>query len=226
MPFKRILCISDKIDPLIYSCNVKKRFSDIDMILSAGDLELNYYGFIVSSLNKPLLFVFGNHNLKSLHHYRKDSQNRVSNDLEPLQSLKNSYGSIYMGDKVKKIKSILIAGLGGCRRYNGGQNQYSEIEMAFKILKLIPLLLFNRIYHGRWLDILLTHAPPKDIGDKSDICHQGFRVYRTFNRLFHPKYHLHGHIHLYDINAPREFNFLNTKIINIYEHYILEIEVP
>lgn len=226
MSLKRILCISDKIDPLIYSSNVKKRFSDIDLVLSAGDLELNYYGFIVSSLNKPLLFVFGNHNLKSLHNYRNIDQSRVSNDLESIQNLKNSYGSIYVGDKVKKIKSILIAGLGGSKRYNGGQNQYSEIEMAFKIIKLLPQLFFNRIYHGRWLDILLTHAPPRDIGDKNDICHQGFRVYRTFNKLFHPTYHLHGHIHLYDINAPREFTFLNTKIINIYEHYVLEIEVP
>ena len=55
----RVLYISDKVDPLIYSNNIKKRFGDVDLILSAGDLELDYYGFIVSSLNKPLLFVFG-----------------------------------------------------------------------------------------------------------------------------------------------------------------------
>ena len=222
----RVLCISDKIDPLIYSSNVKKRFGNIDLILSAGDLELNYYGFIVSSLNKPLLFVFGNHNLKSLHNYRKNTSNTVSKNIEAFQTIQKSYGSIYIGDKVKNIKSLLIAGLGGSKIYNGGANQYSELGMFFKILKLLPVLFYNRTFHGRWLDILLTHTPPKDIGDREDKCHEGFKIYRTFNKLFKPKYHLHGHIHLYDINAPREIQFINTKIINIYEHYILEIEVP
>ena len=225
MPLLNVLCISDKVDPLIYSSNIKKRFGNIDLILSAGDLELNYYGFIVSSLNKPLLFVFGNHNLKSLHNYRKDFSNVSSGDIEPLQNIQKSYGSIYIGDKVKNIKSLIIAGLGGSKKYNGGANQYTEFGMALKILKLIPVLLFNRIFHGRWLDILLTHAPPKNIGDKEDLCHQGFKVYRTFIKLFQPKYHLHGHIHLYDINAPRETILLNTRVINIYEHIILDIEV-
>ncbi len=226
MSYLRILCISDKVDPLIYSSNVKTRFGNIDLILSAGDLELNYYGFIVSSLNKPLLFVFGNHNLKSLYKYRKDLSNAISENTEHLQNIQRSYGSIYIGDKVKKIKSILIAGLGGSKKYNRGENQYSEFGMVLKILKLLPVLIFNRIFYGRWLDILLTHAPPKDIGDRNDLCHQGFHVYRTFIKLFKPKYHLHGHIHLYDINAHRVNQFINTKIINIYEHYILEIEIP
>ena len=225
MPNLNILCISDKVDPLIYSNNIKNRFDDIDLILSAGDLELNYYGYIVSSLNKPLLFIFGNHNLKSLRNYKKNYENSMHNNLEPFSDTHRSYGSIYIGDKVKNIKSILIAGLGGSKKYNGGPNQYSEIEMFFKILKLIPGLIFNRIVYGRWLDILLTHAPPRNIGDKEDKCHQGFKIFRTFHKIFKPKYHLHGHIHLYDINAPRESMFEKTKIINVYEHIILNIEV-
>ena len=226
MALLKVLCISDKIDPLIYSSNIKERFKNIDLILSAGDLDLNYYGFIVSSLNKPLLFVFGNHNLKSLHNYKKLSGNRVAENYEPNQHIQKTYGSIYIGDKVKNIKSLLIVGLGGSRKYNGGANQYTELEMAFKILKLLPVLIFNRIFYGRCLDILLTHAPPKDIGDRNDTCHQGFSIYRTFIKIFKPKYHLHGHIHLYNINAVRENYLLNTKIINIYEQYILDIEVP
>nr|MDA3941125.1 metallophosphoesterase [Spirochaetia bacterium] len=200
----KLLCISDKVDPLIYSSNIKNRFKDIDLILSAGDLELNYYGFIVSSLNKPLLFVFGNHNLKSLSNYRKNNSESRYNNSDLYADSRKSYGSIYIGDRAKNIKSILIAGLGGSRKYNGGPNQYSEIDMFFKILKLIPRLLFNRIYYGRWLDILLTHAPPRDIGDREDKCHQGFKVFKTFLKFFNPKYHLHGHIHLYDINSQRE----------------------
>lgn len=224
MPTLRVLCISDKIDPLIYSSNIKDRFGDIDLVLSAGDLELDYYGFIVSSLNKPLLFVFGNHNLKSLNNYRKIDSDSIGTS-DNISSIKKSYGSIYVGDKVKKVKSLLIAGLGGSKIYNGGPNQYSEIGMFFKVLKLLPGLFFNRIIHGRWLDILLTHVPPKGIGDREDTCHQGFKVFQTFLKLFKPTYHLHGHIHLYDMNASRENILYNTKIINIYEHLVLDIEV-
>ncbi len=226
MPQFKILGISDKIDPLIYSGNVKKRFSDIDLILSAGDLELKYYGFIVSSLNKPLLFVFGNHNLKSLPLYRHKNEQFDFKNSDTFVNLPSSYGSIYLGDKVKNIKSLLVAGLGGSMKYNNGSNQFTEFGMALKIIKILPGLLINRIFYGRWLDILLTHAPPRGLGDKQDRCHQGFKIFRTFLELFKPQYLLHGHIHLYDINTPREITFIKTKIVNIYEHQIIKIEVP
>ncbi|MFW6208587.1 MAG: metallophosphoesterase, partial [Spirochaetota bacterium] len=52
MSTRKILCISDHVDPLIYSNQLKERFKDIDLVLSAGDLDRPYYGFIVSTLNK------------------------------------------------------------------------------------------------------------------------------------------------------------------------------
>ena len=222
----KILCISDKIDPLIYSNNIKNRFDDIDLILSAGDLELKYYGFIVSSLNKPLLFVFGNHNLKFISRYRHKNDQFGLEKEDTITNLSPSYGSIYLGDRVKNIKSLLVAGLGGSMKYNNGPNQFSEFEMVLKIFKILPKLFFNRIFHRRWLDILLTHAPPRGLGDKEDRCHQGFKVFRTFLKLFKPRYLLHGHIHLYDLNASREIHFMKTRIVNIYEHQIIEIELP
>ena len=226
MPQLKILCISDKIDPLIYSNNIKKRFNDIDLILSSGDLELKYYGFIVSSLNKPLLFVFGNHNLKSLSRYRTSNQLFDFEKSDTITNIAPSDGSIYLGDRVKNIKSLLIAGLGGSIKYNNGPNQFSEFGMTLKIFKIVPRLIINRIFHGRWLDILLTHAPPRGLGDREDRCHLGFWIFRTFLKFFKPRYLLHGHIHLYDINEPREIHFMETKIINIYEHQIIEIEAP
>jgi predicted phosphodiesterase len=58
----KILCISDTTDPLVYSPNIAERYADVDCVISAGDLPLKYYEYILSSLNKPLYFVFGNHN--------------------------------------------------------------------------------------------------------------------------------------------------------------------
>ncbi|TFH04381.1 MAG: metallophosphoesterase, partial [Spirochaetales bacterium] len=59
----RILCVADHIDPLVYSAGIKNRFRDIDLVLGAGDLPMEYLGFISASLNKPIFFVFGNHHL-------------------------------------------------------------------------------------------------------------------------------------------------------------------
>jgi predicted phosphodiesterase len=69
----KILCISDETDPLIYSKNIASRYGDVDLVLAAGDLPLKYYEFIISSLNKPLYFVFGNHNLEFLHQFTSSS---------------------------------------------------------------------------------------------------------------------------------------------------------
>ena len=54
----KILCVADHVDPFVYSAGLKSRFRDVELVLSAGDLSLEYYDFIVSTLNKPLYFVF------------------------------------------------------------------------------------------------------------------------------------------------------------------------
>ena len=68
----KILCISDQIDPLVYSGSIKERFKDIDLVLCAGDLAMEYVDFIVTSLNKPTYFIFGNHNLKEFCYYHPE----------------------------------------------------------------------------------------------------------------------------------------------------------
>ncbi len=218
----KILCISDHVDPLIYSAGLKKRHSDIDLVISAGDLDLNYYSFIVSSLNKPLLFVFGNHNLKHIAEYRIEYRSAMPPS-KALGLTPGTCGSTYIGDRVLRIQGLLIAGLGGSYNYNGGRNQFSEAGMFFKIIKLLPSLLFNRIFRGRWLDILVSHAPPYGINDREDRCHRGFKTFLVFLKIFKPLYHIHGHIHLYDINEKRVSHFHDTEVINVYNNYILEV---
>ena len=133
-------------------------------------------------------------------------------------------GGIYIGGKVKKIKGLIIAGLGGSKRYNDGLNQYTEIGMFFYMLRIIPKLLLNKIFYGRYIDILLTHAPPKGINDKNDRCHSGFKIFLWFIKLFKPRYLIHGHIHIFDINKGRVSSYSNTKIINAYEYTVVDTE--
>ncbi len=220
-----ILCIADEKDPLVYSQQVAQRYKDVDFVLSAGDLPLNYYEFIVSALNKPLYFIFGNHQIEHLKHFKK---NCLFDDpyVAPygVSATQLSFGGTYIDGKIKREKStgLLLAGLGGSLRYNTQENQFTEFQMYWRICKMIPALLFNRLRHGRFLDILITHAPPRGIGDLDDRCHTGFGAFLWFMRRFKPRYLIHGHIHLLDMNTVRQSRYYDTEVINVYGSYVLQ----
>ncbi|MDR2521420.1 MAG: metallophosphoesterase [Spirochaetaceae bacterium] len=217
----KILCVSDYIDPLVYSSSIKERFGSVDMVLGAGDLPLDYLDFIVSSLNKPVFFVFGNHNLEHFSRYiGKRTINAARFDSEA--SIYYGIGAVFLGGKIKKEDGLLLAGLGGSMLYNNGKNQWTEFGMTCRILRLVPVLLFNKLIHGRYLDILLTHASPAGIHDKPDLCHKGFKCFLRFMRFFRPKYLVHGHIHLYDAAETRCTKYCDTLVVNAYSHYIIE----
>lgn len=242
----KILCISDQIDALVYSSFAKERFSDIDAILCAGDLPSDYIDFVVSTLNKPAFFIFGNHNLKDFSYYHKNSVRRGGPHPTVLENpsvfdLSGSFGAAYVGfrnfrdkklliadPRTKKKRPLLISGISGSKRYNAGLNQYTERQMAVSLIKLIPGLLWNKIRYGSFMDIFLTHTPPRGVHDREDPCHQGFEVFNKFLKFFPPAYMVHGHIHLYDQNDGRisKINFskkAETCVINAFSHYVFEL---
>ncbi|MBN2531528.1 MAG: metallophosphoesterase [Spirochaetales bacterium] len=218
----KILCISDHIDSIIYSMQIKCRYKDIDLVISAGDLRLSYYDFIMSNLNKPLYFVFGNHKLNGIEYYKKEYRRDIYSS--PLwNKLHFKGGATHIDQKIKRYKNLFIAGLGGSLWYNGGGNQFTEAGMFLKMIKLLPGLIFNKIVYGRFIDILVTHSPPYGIHDKEDRCHRGFKVFLLFMRLFKPRYLIHGHIHLYNVNENRIDKYLDTLVVNAYNHHTIEI---
>lgn len=220
----KILCISDDTDALVYSKNVASRYADVDLIIGAGDLPLKYYEFIISSLNKPLYFVFGNHNLEYLHQFMNPTQVVQVGFSDGKMEMLPSFGGDFVDGKVvyNKKYDLIIAGLGGSMKYNKGSHQFTEREMRLRMFKMIPKLLYNRIVRGRYVDILVTHAPPLGLGDDTDLCHQGFATFLTFMQWFKPKYLLHGHVHLTDLNANRHHVYKQTQVINVYMSYILQ----
>lgn len=216
----KILFVSDEQDPLVYSANVVERYGDVDLIISAGDLSLRYYEFIISSLNKPFYFIFGNHHVEQVR--------RFTNSLfweDPFTArFDQAVGGEFLDGKVLRNREtgMLLAGLGGSMRYNRGEHQFNELEMYLRIIRMIPRLLLNRLLHGRYLDILVTHAPPRGIGDADDRCHTGFKAFLWFMRMFRPRYLVHGHIHLFDLNLPRVSRYRETDVINVFGSYLLE----
>jgi len=214
-----ILVVADHVDPLIYNGSIKERFSRTDIVLSCGDLNPEYYDFIVTSLNIPFFYVLGNHSSFTL---KKDLTPHNSSWIN--KPMKTFQGGILLEGKVFYLKKwdLIIGGLGGSRRYNKGDNQYTEGEMFLRILSMLPRLWWNRIFRGRYLDIFVTHASPRKVNDREDTCHQGFSVFRWFLRRFRPRYQLHGHIHIYDANEERRVRYADTEVINCYDHYELK----
>ncbi|MDE6718254.1 MAG: metallophosphoesterase [Treponemataceae bacterium] len=231
----KILCVSDEIDPFIYNSSVKEIFGDVDAVLCAGDLPMDYIDFIVSTLNKPTYFVFGNHNLKEYKYYHKDSSAISYSNSIPAEAT-HGHGAIYAGFKcfadksllimdkrTKKMRPLLLAGVSGCMDYNHGLCQYSEFEMSMRLFLFTPKLLWNKLRYGTFLDIFLTHASPRHIHDKDDPCHRGFVCFANFIKRYRPTFMVHGHIHLYDKNEERVGVYGETTVVNAYSHYVIEI---
>ncbi|NLG27726.1 MAG: metallophosphoesterase [Chloroflexi bacterium] len=209
----RILTISDTVNDLVYSPAARERFRDVDLVLSSGDLPFDYIEYVVSVLNKPLLYVFGNHN---------DTQRRYPGEDTKVAP----EGARDIHRRIVRYGGLLIGGLEGSMRYRPGPHQYSDFQMRLSILSMLPKLVWNRLVHGRALDILVTHAPPEGIHDGADTCHRGFPAYLWFMRWFRPRYLVHGHTHLYRLDAQRESPYCSTLVLNTYGYQIIDIEPP
>jgi hypothetical protein len=212
MPIKA-LAVSDQIDPRIHSSTLRERMPDVSIVLGCGDLPARYLEFLADALNKPVYFVLGNHLIELT---RKGELGR------PYQPM----GAVDIGGRVVRdeFSGMILAGIPGSPRYTDGEEQqYTEFQINWMLFKMTPRLLWNRIRHGRAIDLLITHAPPRYVNDRPDPPHRGFKALRRFLHYVHPAYHLHGHIHLYDRNEPNEVDFEQSRIVNVYPYRVLEL---
>lgn len=211
----RVLAISDSVEDSLYGGAIRKRVGDVDLVISCGDLPFYYIEFIVSMLDKPSYYVFGNHGREI------EYQDKGGNWMEATAP----QGATNLHLSTVNANGLLLAGLEGSIRYNTSSRfQYTNSGMWLNIIRLAPKLWRNRLRHGRWLDVLVAHSPPRGIGDREDRAHQGFTSFLTFMRWFQPRYLLHGHIHLYRLNTETSICYEQTEVINVYPYRILELE--
>ena len=198
-----VLAISDKQDPIIYSPQIRRKFGHLDFVISCGDLSYFYQEYIISSLDIPLFYVRGNH----------DPEEEYSEYC----TINHPRGGIDLHRKIVRYQGISLAGVEGSIRYKKeGIFQYTQSQMWGHILSMVPGLLFNRLVFKRSLDIFVTHASPRGIHDKEDLPHQGVNAFRWLIDVFKPKYHFHGHTHLYRLNETRETQVGKTRVLNAY----------
>ena len=105
-------------------------------------------------------------------------------------------------------------------RYKQGTHQYTEWQMKQRVAKLR-----FKLFCKRGFDILVTHAPAYQLNDGRDLPHQGFQVFKSLMEKYHPKYFLHGHVHMsYGRDHKRYDKYLDTHVINAYHRCIFDFE--
>ncbi|MBC7228036.1 MAG: metallophosphoesterase [Thermoflexales bacterium] len=205
----KILALSDQVVESIYSAEVRERFGDVDLLLSCGDLPYSYLEYVVTMLGVPAFYVHGNHDLPE--------------DLGRGELLYAPRGWVDLDGRTARVGPLLLAGLEGALRYRpDAPFQYSEGEMRWKVVRLLPALLLNRLRYGRYLDVLVTHAPPLGIHNDLDLPHRGFAVFRWLMERFRPRYLLHGHKHVYKPQTTRT-RYGETLVVNVYPFAVLEL---
>lgn len=196
----RILLISDEESPYLWEHYQPGRLDGIDLILSCGDLSPEYLSFLVTMGRAPVLYVHGNHDGK----YKK----------------RPPEGCECIDDTIVNINGLRILGLGGSQRYSKGDHQYTEQEMAKRIRKLIPQLWLHR-----GVDIVVTHAPVRGLGDEENIAHRGFAAFQKLLDKQKPRYWAYGHVHMnYGHKHQRIIQHHDTMLINAFERYLIEVE--
>jgi uncharacterized protein len=193
----RLLAVSDEVEPQLLDEKTVAGQGRIDLLIGCGDLPADYLDGLATLYAAPLVFVRGNHD-------PPDRKGDYPPDAE-------------IDGRVVSERGLLIAGLEGCIRYSGGPHQYTERQMTAKVLALRLRL------RGRRPDVLITHGPPAGINEGSDPPHRGLRAVRRAVEWMHPRWLLHGHVHPYGRDTPREGRLGETRVINVVGHRLIEV---
>ncbi len=195
----KILAVSDFLDNSLTQMVEEKTLEPVDLIISCGDMPPEYLSFLRDRLDRPLMYVKGNHDIR--------------------YTMTNPMGCENIHARLVRFKSMNILGLEGSIWYNGGVNQYTDPQMK----KIIFSKWFS-IWRRGGIDMVVTHAPPRHIHDAEDRCHMGFESFVSLIDKRKPDYFIHGHIHReFNDHEERITQVDQTQVINICGYTILEV---
>jgi calcineurin-like phosphoesterase family protein len=216
----RVLAVSDEVDEAIAADPGPVRGADL--IVACGDLPLAYLGSLMNALDVPLVFVPGNHD-PDLSGYRSS---RAGLTLRAGMPARPPWpdGAVNADGRVVDAAGLRVAGLGGCLRYRDGPNQYTDRQQARRAVALRTAAWWRGQRDGRGVDVLLTHAPPRGVGDGDDPPHRGFAALHSLTAALRPGALLHGHVHPASYGArARPGRLGHTLVCNVTGWHLLDI---
>jgi len=214
----RVLAVSDEVDDALLADPGAVRGAAL--ILACGDLPLEYLSALMDRLDVPLVFVPGNHD-PDLAGYRTSRAGLTLRAGMP-DRVPWPPGAVNADGRVVDVAGLRVAGLGGSVRYNEGPNQYTDGQLARRALALRARARWRRRRDGRGVDVLVTHAPARGVGDGDDPPHRGFTALPGLVAALRPAALLHGHVHRY--GAPARHGRLGpTVVCNVTGWHLLQI---
>ena len=198
----RILAVSDEESKGLWDYFAPEKLKGIDLIVSCGDLDANYVSFLATMAHVPVIYVHGNH--------------------DEAYDRKPPGGAVCIDDQGYPPPGGGLGGGGASGRDRPGRGPHPDPQMRTRIKRLR-----GRIDRMGGFDVLVTHAPLRGCGDLSDLPHRGFAAFRDLLDAYAPPLMLHGHVHLsYGANVPREHLYGKTRIVNGFERYVVELNLP
>jgi hypothetical protein len=214
-----VLAVSDEVDNALYA-DVGP-VHDVRLVVACGDLPFDYLDYLMNALDAPLVFVPGNHD-PDVSGYRTSRTGLMLKAGLPARPPWPA-GAVNAERAVVDVAGLRIAGLGGCLRYSDGPNQYTQRQQAQRARSLARRARWRAARDGRGVDVLLTHAPPRGVGDREDRAHQGFEALNRLAGQLQPLLLLHGHIHP-DEEPARVHRLGPTTVRNVVGRHLLDIE--
>jgi uncharacterized protein len=207
----RVLAVADEVvDSLTFGVGIDAR---PDVILGAGDLPFEYLEVLSTLCDAPCVFVPGNHD-RDLSGYRHGRAGWLRAGLPSEEP--GPRGAINADRRTVEVAGLSISGLGGCRRYNDGPNQYTDVQQRLRSWRLTCARPSP--------DILLTHSPARGVGDGDDRPHRGFDCYHGLVRSLRPTLLVHGHVHPFGMRPHDKMIGDETISMNVVGYCQFDIE--
>jgi hypothetical protein len=210
-PIRWLAVSDDEERALEYAAN-REALGMLDAIVGAGDLQPDYLGFLADAFHTRLAYVRGNH----------DQGGRWEGSVEVQASDAWSSGSIHELDGLP----ILTLEWPGIRFHDRRRHDQSA---TFDVARLLSRLALRRLTGRAGPTIVLSHAPPRGVGDcdgADDPFHAGFGAYRWLLDRVEPPLWLHGHTHPAATANEWRIAYGSSQVVNVTGAVLVEIRPP
>jgi uncharacterized protein len=120
-------------------------------------------------------------------------------------------GIMNMHQKIWEYGGLKFGGFEGCVRYK--ESRYAPMytqDEANEMMDEFP-----------YVDVFLSHCPPRGVNDLEEIAHQGFDALRSYLDTHSPKYWMHGHT--YPTEDSLITKYRDTKVEYVFGYKIIDL---
>lgn len=204
----RLLAVSDAVDPALDHAINRDALGHLDAIVGCGDLEPTYLGFLGDAFGVPVAYVRGNHD-RGGHWF--ETAGRAPHHL--------SSGHLV------EVGGVVVAPFEwpGLTPDRAARDEWTA---WLDVIRASWGLLIRRLSGRRGPVLVMSHAPPRGVGDhEANRYHLGYVAYRWLLERLNPPLWLHGHVNPATIADWREHHGASV-VANVTGSVIVELTAP